>query len=117
MLSAGTAVISLHGASCLVALITIFEGHLGQPSLASEADDYIKEAVVILFGRVARHLQASDPRIPAIEPRQGVMFAFETLSNTLGRLFEPYVTYAHSCRRHLETRCQMVARRPRMLRA
>ena len=27
------------------------------------------------------------------EPRQGVMFAFETLSNTLGRLFEPYITY------------------------
>jgi len=186
MLSAGTSVIDLHGASRLAALISIFEGRLGQPSLASEADDYIKEAVVILFGRVARHLQASDPRIPAIvdrlvealktpaeqvqiavseclsplvtlmrprlpilvdgliddlfhaskyasrrgaayglagvikgtgiggmkefdiisrlktaaedkkryEPRQGVMFAFETLSNTLGRLFEPYLTYA-----------------------
>jgi hypothetical protein len=27
------------------------------------------------------------------EPRQGAMFTFETLSSTLGRLFEPYVTH------------------------
>ncbi|OBZ65072.1 Translational activator GCN1 [Grifola frondosa] len=159
MLNAGTAVIDLHGA--------------------------IKEAVVILFGRVARHLDPSDPRIPDIverlvgalktpaeqvqiavsdclaplvqvmqspvsqlidrlldelfnapkyaarrgaayglagvikgvgisvmkdleiierlraaaedkkrfEPRQGAMFAFETFSTTLGRLFEPYVIH------------------------
>ncbi|KAF8161530.1 armadillo-type protein [Crassisporium funariophilum] len=185
MLSAGTSVIDLHGASRLAALIAIFEDRLGQSSSSSETDDHIKEAVVILFGRVARHLEASDKRIPSIvdrlvdalktpaeqvqiavseclsplvklmrprlaslvddlfedllnapkyaarrgsayglagvikgtgiagmkefevisrlkaaaedkkrfEPRQGVMFAFETLSNTLGRLFEPYITY------------------------
>ena len=186
MLSAGTSIIDLHGARRLAALIQIFEDHLAQPGLSSETDDYIKEAVVILFGRVARHLEASDKRIPGIvdrlvdalktpaeqvqmavseclsplvklmrprlaslvdnlfvdllqapkyatrrgaayglagviqgtgiagmkefgiigrlrtasedkkkfEPRQGVMFAFETLFNTLGRLFEPYITYA-----------------------
>jgi len=185
MLNAGTSVIDLHGAKHLAALISVFEEHLGQPSPATEADDHIKEAVVILFGRVARHLDSTDPRIPGIvdrlvealetpaeqvqiavsdclsplvklmrlrlpqlvdnlldsllnspkyairrgaayglagvlkgtgiagmkefniisrlrtatedkkrfEPRQGVMFAFETLSNTLGRLFEPYITY------------------------
>jgi hypothetical protein len=186
MLKSGTSVIDLHGAKHLAALISVFEAHLGQPSPATETDDQIKEAVVILFGRLARHLDPTDPRIPGIvdrlvealktpaeqvqiavsdclsplvmlmrprlpqlvdslfdsllnspkyairrgaayglagvlkgtgiagmkefhiikrlrtatedkkryEPRQGVMFAFETLSNTLGRLFEPYITYA-----------------------
>lgn len=186
MLTAGTSVIDLHGASRLAALIKIFETRLANSAASSETDDYIKEAVVILFGRVARHLEASDSRIPTIvdrlvdalktpaeqvqiavseclsplvtlmrprlptlvdnlfddlfnapkyasrrgaayglagvikgtgiggmkefdvmnrlkvaaeekkryEPRQGVMFAFETLSSTLGRLFEPYITYA-----------------------
>jgi len=186
MLSAGTTVIDLHGATRLAALIKIFEDFLAQSGSSSETDDFIKEAVVILFGRVARHLEPSDQRIPGIvnrlvdalktpaeqvqiavseclsplvthmrptlsrlvdqlfeelfngvkyasrrgaayglagvlkgtgiggikeynivnrlktaaeekkryEPRQGVMFAFETLSSTLGRLFEPYITYA-----------------------
>ncbi|KAJ7720581.1 armadillo-type protein [Mycena maculata] len=185
MLNAGTAVIDLHGASRLAPLISMFENHLGQSSPATETGDQIKEAVVILFGRVARHLDATDSRVPSIverlvdalktpaeqvqmavsdclsplvkvmgskvsqlvddlmdqlfnapkyatrrgaayglagvlkgtgiagmkefdiirrlrtaaedkkryEPRQGTMFAFETLSNTLGRLFEPYMTY------------------------
>jgi hypothetical protein len=185
MLSAGTAVIDLHGAARLAALISMFENHLGQPSPATETGDHIKEGVVILFGRVARHLDSTDSRVPSIverlvdalktpseqvqmavsdclsplvkvmgpkvaqlvddlmeqlfnapkyatrrgaayglagvlkgtgivgmkefdiirrlrtatedkkryEPRQGTMFAFETLSSTLGRLFEPYITY------------------------
>ncbi len=159
----------------------MFEVHLSSPSPSTEAGDYIKEVVVILFGHVARHLDPSDPRIPTFidrlvealktpveqvqiavsdclsplvrlmqpklpslvnnliddlanaprrgavhglagvikgmgiagmkefnvisrlraateykkryEPRQGTMFAFETLSSSLGRLFEPYVTY------------------------
>jgi len=185
MLSAGTTVIDLHGKSRLPILIKMFESRLEESTASSESDDYIKEAVVILFGRVARHLDASDSRIPEIvdrlvdalktpseqvqiavseclsplvtlmrptlpvlvdtlfedlfnapkyasrrgaayglagvikgtgisgmkefdvisrlkaaaeekkryEPRQGVMFAFETLSSTLGRLFEPYIIY------------------------
>ncbi|KAG7441044.1 ARM repeat-containing protein [Guyanagaster necrorhizus] len=185
MLSAGTTIIDLHGASCISSLIAMFEGHLSSPSLSTEAGDHIKEAVVILFGRVARHLDRADLRIPKIvdrligalktpaeqvqiavsdclsplvrlmrpklpflvdsliedlanaskyaarrgaayglagvikgtgiagmkefnvisrlraatedkkryEPRQGTMFAFETLSSSLGRLFEPYITY------------------------
>lgn len=185
MLDAGSAVIDLHGATRLASLIAMFETHLGGPSSATEMGDQIKEAVVILFGRVARHLEPTDSRIPSIvdrlvealrtpaeqvqiavsdclaplvalmrprvaklvdsllnelstapkyaarrgaayglagvikgtgiagikefdvinrlqsfsedkkhyEPRQGAMFAFETLSNTLGRLFEPYIIH------------------------
>ncbi|KAI5991791.1 armadillo-type protein [Pisolithus marmoratus] len=185
ILQAGTAVVDHHGSARLTGLLTTFEDHLAAPSPASEASDQIKEAVVILFGRAARHLEASDPRIRGIvdrlvealktpaeqvqvavsdclvplvrlmgghldtfvdrlfdelfnapkyaarrgaayglagaikglgigsikrfdvinrlrtaaedkkrfELRQGTMFAFETLSTTLGRLFEPYITF------------------------
>lgn len=185
MLNAGSAVIDLHGSTRLAALIAMFEEHLGGVTPSTETGDHIKEAVVILFGRVARHLDSTDARIPTVvdrlvdalrtpaeqvqiavsdclapliklmrsrvpqlvdnlltelssapkyaarrgaaygvagvikgtgiagmkefdvlarlqsysedkkhyEPRQGAMFAFETLSNTLGRLFEPYITH------------------------
>ena len=69
MLSACRSIIDLHGARRLAALIQIFEDHLAQQGLSSKTDDYIKEAVVILFGRVARHLEASDKRIPDIVDR------------------------------------------------
>ncbi|GBE83943.1 eIF-2-alpha kinase activator GCN1 [Sparassis crispa] len=185
MLSAGTAVIDLHGLAHLAELIAMFESHLSATGSSTETADFIKEAVVILFGRVARHLEPTDKRVPQIierlvdalktpseqvqiavsdclsplvqvmqlpaaelidrllnelfnapkyavrrgaayglagavkgagisamkeyniverlkaasedkkryEPRQGAMFAFETFSSTLGRLFEPYVTH------------------------
>jgi hypothetical protein len=185
MLAAGTTVIDAHGQTQLADLITMFESYLSSSSPSTETGDHIKEAVVILIGRVARHLDPSDQRIPVIvdrlvdalktpseqvqmavsdclsplikligprlgqlvdkllgelveaekyaarrgaayglagiikgtglrgfkqfgvmnrlraatedkkryEARQGPMFAFETLSSTLGRHFEPYVTH------------------------
>ena len=186
MLDAGSAVIDHHGSAHLAELITMFENYLAGPSPTSEAADFVQEAVVILFGRVAQHLGSSDPRLPTIlarlveslktpseqvqyavadclaplvqvtkpstpqlanqlldelfnapkyasrrgaaygltgvikglgisamkqfdvfqrlkgatedkkqyEPRQGAMFALETLSSALGRLFEPYAIHA-----------------------
>lgn len=185
LLAAGTAVLDRHGPSRLSELISMFEESLIATNASSETDDHVKEAVVILFGRLARHLEVTDPRIPNVvdrlvdalktpaetvqvavsdclaplvkpiksnilqlvdklftdvlsapkyaarrgaayglagvikgagisamkefdiigrlrvalddkkhyEARQGVMFAFETFSTTLGRLFEPYVTH------------------------
>jgi HEAT repeat protein len=186
MLAAGSAVIDYRGSRHLAELITMFETHLMGPPPTSEAADFIQEAVVILFGRVARHLDSSDARLPIIlarlvealktpseqvqsavadclsplvkvtrssapqlanqlldelftapkyaarrgaaygltgvvkgigisamgqfdvfqrvknatedkkqyEPRQAAMFALETFSSTLGRLFEPYAIHA-----------------------
>jgi HEAT repeat protein len=69
MLDAGSAVIEFHGARHLTELITMFEQYLAGPPPTSEAADFIQEAVVILFGRVARHLDPSDPRLPTILAR------------------------------------------------
>lgn len=69
ILNAGTTVIDKHGKSCLPQLISMFESHLGQQAPTSETADYIREAVVILFGRLARHLNPTDPRIPLIVNR------------------------------------------------
>lgn len=185
MLNCGTAVIDKHGSSRLASLIAMFEAELANTDAATETSDQIKEAVVILFGRVARHLDPSDPRLPSIverlvgalktpaeqvqiavsdclsplvqimktppselidrlmdelcnspsyaarrgaayglagvvkglgisaikehnlierlkaaaedkkrfEPRQGALFAFETFTSVLGRLFEPYIIH------------------------
>lgn len=185
LLAAGTAVLDLHGPLRLPELISMFEKSLQANSASSETGDHVKEAVVVLFGRLARHLDSTDPRIPQVvdrlvdalktpaetvqvavsdclaplvksmknsvpqlvdhlfadmlgatnyaarrgaayglagvikgtgisgmkefdvigrlrmaledkkssEARQGAMFAFETLSTTLGRLFEPYIPH------------------------
>jgi len=42
------------------------EEHLAGPSPANETGDQIKKAVVILFGHIARHFDASDRCIPSI---------------------------------------------------
>ncbi|KAF8317653.1 ARM repeat-containing protein [Clavulina sp. PMI_390] len=69
MLAAGSAVVDLKGKDSLAELLGVFESYLGQPAAATEASDFIREAVVILLGRLARHLDSSDPRVPVIVDR------------------------------------------------
>lgn len=98
MLNAGTHTIDLHGPKRLAALISLFESHLAKKTPATEADDQIKEAVVILFGRVARHLDSSDDRIPSIvdrlvealsTPAEQVQIAVSDCLSPLVRLMRP----------------------------
>ena len=69
MLGAGSSIIDYHGSVHLADLITMFETHLAGPPPTSEAAYFIHEAVVISFGRVARHLKPSDARLPTIFER------------------------------------------------
>ena len=69
ILQAGTVAIDTLGAKRLAELIGMFEEYLATTNAASEVTDSVKEAVVILFGRVARHLDPSDSRIPQIVKR------------------------------------------------
>ncbi|KAH7334649.1 translational activator GCN1 [Rhizoctonia solani] len=69
ILDAGNAVIDFHGDKKLQELIEMFEKHLSSPSAGTETSDNIREAVVVLFGRHAGHLEASDPRVPQVVDR------------------------------------------------
>jgi hypothetical protein len=69
MLASAMEVIDLHGAARLTVLLSMFEKRLTTSGSAPETDDFIKEAVVILLGRVARHLASTDERVPAIVAR------------------------------------------------
>jgi hypothetical protein len=68
MLNAAIAIVEVHGKKDISGLMAMFEGHLAQPS-TSQTSDYIKEATVILFGRLAGHLDASDARVPKVVDR------------------------------------------------
>lgn len=69
MLDAASSVIDLHGKERLSELITRFEDFLAKPPPPSEALDGVLEAVVILLGRLARHLSSTDKRISSIVER------------------------------------------------
>jgi hypothetical protein len=69
MLEAGMLVIQLHGRGHIAGLISSFEKYLGAPSSGTDARDHIRQAVVILLGAVAQHLQKSDQRIKDVVSR------------------------------------------------
>ncbi|WWD15877.1 hypothetical protein CI109_100301 [Kwoniella shandongensis] len=69
MLNAAIAIIDQHGGEAVTGLMKTFEDYLGNAVPSSETDDYVKEAVVILFGRLARHLDSQDERIPQVVDR------------------------------------------------
>lgn len=66
ILNAAIAVVDHKGAKSLTGLINLFESYLKK---GSGADDTVKEALVILLGRVARHLPKGDPRIKGVVDR------------------------------------------------
>ncbi|KAK4052868.1 translational activator of GCN4 [Microbotryomycetes sp. JL221] len=68
MLEAGIVVIDLHGKENLQSLNDKFEEYLARPS-TGETQDFIVESLVILFGRLARHLDPSDTRVKSVIER------------------------------------------------
>jgi hypothetical protein len=69
MLSAASQVIDVHGAGHIQAMIELFESHLASTFSPTQGSDHIKEALVILLGRTARHLNAEDARVPNVVSR------------------------------------------------
>jgi hypothetical protein len=75
MVNAATAIIALHGKNKVEDLMKTFEQTLEAPDKGSEFTDRVNEAVIIMYGALARHLEAGDSRIPQVVNR-----LLETLS-------------------------------------
>ncbi len=75
MIEAATTIIALHGKDNVEDLMKTFEHTLEAPDKGSEFADRVNEAVIIMYGALARHLKTGDPRIPKVVDR-----LLETLS-------------------------------------
>jgi hypothetical protein len=74
---AGIAIIDSKGKDELQALTGLFETHLSQ----GDGNDRVTEAVIILFGRLAQHLDPTDPRVATVIQR--LMDALRTPSEVV----------------------------------
>ena len=68
MMDAATVIIAAKGSSKVEELMHLFETTLETPNKGSEFDK-VNEAVVILYGALARHLKAGDKRVPTVVQR------------------------------------------------
>ncbi|KAG8875312.1 translational activator of GCN4 [Tulasnella sp. 331] len=68
ILAAGVEVVDVKGKEGLPKIISTFESYLKKSS-GKGGSDVTKEAVVVMFGRAARHLDATDPRIKVVVNR------------------------------------------------
>jgi hypothetical protein len=69
MVEAATAIIALHGKNKVEELMITFEHTLEAPDKGSEFSDRVNEAVILLYGALARHLKAGDARVPKVVDR------------------------------------------------
>ncbi|KIX10285.1 uncharacterized protein Z518_01367 [Rhinocladiella mackenziei CBS 650.93] len=62
MVDAGIAIVAARGKECLEPLMELFERVLQGPDKATQESDWVNEAVIVLFGSLARHLPDGDKR-------------------------------------------------------
>ncbi|EEB06954.2 translation elongation regulator Gcn1 [Schizosaccharomyces japonicus yFS275] len=66
MLEAGKVAIELHGKHQVESLMSFFEESLQRVDSSSSFDDRLREAMIVLFGTVAKHLSSSDTRLVVV---------------------------------------------------
>ncbi|EEP76014.1 60S ribosomal protein L19 [Uncinocarpus reesii 1704] len=95
MAESGSAAITLHGQEKVEELMQLFEKTLETSDKATEQSDWLNEAVIILYGSLARHLKAGDKRLQTVirkllealsTPSESVQFAVSECLTPLIRL-------------------------------
>lgn len=69
MLDAAIRATEIHGKEMIDGLMKKFERTLEQPDKNSNVADRVDEAVIIMYGALARHLDTGDPKIPIVIER------------------------------------------------
>ncbi|PSK56762.1 hypothetical protein B9Z65_6386 [Elsinoe australis] len=69
MLDAATTIVSERGNLKVEDLMSLFEKSLDGPDVGLKSKDLVNEAVVILYGALARHLKSGDKRVPKVVQR------------------------------------------------
>ena len=69
MVEAARAIIALHAKNKVEELMKTFEHTLEETGAGDEVSDRVNEAVIILYGALARHLNAGDNRVPKVVDR------------------------------------------------
>ncbi|KAK5990963.1 eIF-2-alpha kinase activator GCN1 [Cladobotryum mycophilum] len=69
MLDAAIRIIEVQGKVMVDALMKKFERTLEQPDKNNDASDRVNEAVIIMYGALARHLRPGDEKIPIVIER------------------------------------------------
>jgi hypothetical protein len=81
MVDAATTIIAAHGKNKVEELMKLFEKTLESSDKASESMDSVNEAVIILYGALARHLKSGDERVPKVVQR--LLVTLSTPSETV----------------------------------
>jgi hypothetical protein len=81
MLDAATHAIELHGKILIDRLMKTFERTLEAPDKHTDTGDRVNEAVIILYGALARHLKQGDAKIPVVIER--LIVTLKTPSETV----------------------------------
>lgn len=66
MIDAATTIFTLHGKAHVETIMKVFEQTLEAPDTKSVKQDRTNEAVIILYGTLAQHLDAEDARLPKV---------------------------------------------------
>ena len=81
MIEAAITIIRLHGAAQVEELMRDFEQALDESDANPDSSDLVSEAVVILYGALARHLPNGDDRVPKVVQR--LLATLKTPSETV----------------------------------
>ena len=81
MIEAATETVGLHGAAQVEELMRKFELALDDSDSNPDSSDLVNEAIVILYGALARHLRNGDDRVPKVVQR--LLTTLKTPSETV----------------------------------